>query len=57
MVQTFSPILLIEVEYDQHKYGSCLHYVCGERRKDPHASARLPHLARAFYGVAKGAGT
>jgi len=24
VVQTFSPILLIEVEYDQHKYGGCL---------------------------------
>ena len=25
MVQPFSPTLLVEVEYGQHKYGGCLH--------------------------------
>ena len=48
MLQPFSPTLLVEVEYGQHKYGGCLHspsYVCGERRRALDECARSPHLA------------
>ena len=40
-VQSFSPTLLVEVEYDQLKYGGCLHlsklYVWGEKESSTHA--------------------
>ena len=46
VVQPFSPTLLVEVEYNQYKYGGCLHLfklcVWGEKKSSTCTCARSP---------------